>query len=216
MPKNSRQRQKQSPKGQSLSDRPSANQPPTDQSSSDQLPDEYFVAQVLNGDTDAYATLMARYETKLHRYVVYLIHDPSSASDAVQETFLKAYQNLRSFNNKYKFSSWLYRIAHNEAMNIIRKNRHIADGEVELLADDSYDAKLDELTDKTILQDNIQQCLDKLDSKYREVIQLAYLEAMKYEDISDILRIPTSTVGVRLARAKDRLKKICQQKGVVR
>ncbi|MBP6045127.1 sigma-70 family RNA polymerase sigma factor [Candidatus Woesebacteria bacterium] len=58
--------------------------------------------------------------------------------------------------------------------------------------------------------------IDKLGPKYRDVVQLAYFEHMKYEEISDVLRIPTSTVGVRLSRAKLRLKEVCTQKGVKR
>jgi RNA polymerase sigma-70 factor (ECF subfamily) len=181
---------------------------------SDEKPDEYFVARVTSGDVDAYAVLMQRYEAKLHRYVTYLIHDQTSAYDAVQETFIKAYQNLRSFNPKHKFSSWIYRIAHNEAMNIIRKNRHTSDSDIDTLPDQSYESHTDEVIDSSILKERVHGCLDKLDWKYREVIQLVYFEHMKYEDVSDVLHIPKSTVGVWLSRAKSRLKKICEQKGV--
>ena len=80
-----------------------------------EVSDEVLVVQVIEGDADAYATLMTRYESRLLRYVIYLIHDQAAAEDAVQETFIKAYQNLRSYKPSYKFSSWIYRIAHNEA-----------------------------------------------------------------------------------------------------
>lgn len=182
----------------------------------DQESDEHIVARVVAGDVDTYTVLMQRYEAKLHRYVTYLIHDQVSAHDAVQETFIKAYQNLRGFNPKHKFSSWLYRIAHNEAMNVVRKNRHISDADIASLPDQSYETHIDELIDGAALKKGVHGCLDELDAKYREVVQLVYFESMKYEDVSDVLHIPTSTVGVWLSRAKTRLKKICEQKGVTR
>ena len=178
--------------------------------------DETIVAQVKAGDTDAYATLMERYEAKLIRYVVYLIHDTVSAHDIVQDTFIKAYQNLQAFNPKYKFSSWLYRIAHNEAMNVIKKNRHITDYDIETLPEAGYDQRLEELIDNDALKAHVHECLNKLDVKYREVIQLIYFERMKYEEVSDVLHIPASTVGVWASRAKAKLKDICEQKGVKR
>ncbi len=179
-------------------------------------PDEAIVAAVIHGDIDAYAAIMARYEQKLERYVLYLVHDTATARDIVQETFIRAYQNLRSYNPKYKFSSWLYRIAHNQAMNAIKKERHTVAVESDTFPDTAYDARIDELVDAKILHQRVQQCLGRLAPKYREVVQLIYFENMKYEDASDVLRVPVSTVGVRLSRAKVQLLKICKQIGVKR
>lgn len=178
--------------------------------------DALIVAKVVSGDLDAYAEIMRRYQAKLHRYVTFLIHNQTTATDVVQDTFIKAYKNLRSFSPEYKFSSWIYRIAHNEAMNAIKKNRRLSDQDVSILPDLNYDHNLEELVDKEMLKENVHGCLDKLKPKYREVVQLAYFEHMKYEEISDVLRIPTSTVGVRLSRAKVRLKEVCTEKGVKR
>lgn len=178
--------------------------------------DASIVAKVVSGDVDAYAEIMQRHQAKLHRYVTFLIHNQTIATDVVQDTFIKAYENLRSFNPEYKFSSWIYRIAHNEAMNALKKNRRLSDKDIDTLPELSYEHNLDELVDKEILNESIHGCLDKLDPKYRDVLQLAYFEHMKYEEISDVLRIPTSTVGVRLSRAKERLKRICTKKGVKR
>lgn len=180
------------------------------------MTDEQIVQRVTQGNVDAYGDLMKRYESKLQRYVVYLIHDQVAASDVVQDTFIKAYQNLRSFDPKYKFSSWIYRIAHNEAMNAVKKRRRISDDDIDTLPDASYDARLDEIVDKQILKAHVHGCLGKLEPKYREIVQLIYMEHMKYDEVGDVLHIPSSTVGVRLSRAKTRLRKICGQRGVNR
>ena len=179
-------------------------------------PDTAIVAAVIHGDTDAYAEIMARYEQKLERYVLYLVHDTAMARDIVQETFIRTYQNLRSYNPKYKFSSWIYRIAHNQAMNALKKDRHIATHAIESFPDTTYDTRIDELIDAKILHQRVQACLNQLAPKYREVVQLIYFENMKYEDAGDVLRLPVSTIGVRLARAKAQLLKICKQIGVKR
>lgn len=178
--------------------------------------DESIVAEITAGNVEMFAEIMARYEAKLTRYVIYLIHDNGTATDVLQETFIKAYQNLNSFNTKYKFSSWIYRIAHNEAMNAIKKHRFLYSEEVDDLPSKEYEQNISELIDGDLLKINVHDCLRQLEPKYREVIQLVYFENMKYDDVSDVLHIPSSTVGVWLSRAKSKLKLICTQKGVKR
>lgn len=178
-------------------------------------PDEAVVARITAGDVDSYGVLMARYEQKLLRYVVYLLHDHVTAADVVQDTFIKAYQNLRSFKPKYKFSSWIYRIAHNEAMNAVKKERHIQrDADTEMLIDNDQDADIVHEIDTAIMREDLKACLVHLDSKYREVLMLQYYENMKYVEIADILHIPVATVGVRAARAKAKLRQLCEKQGV--
>lgn len=178
--------------------------------------DSSVVARVVAGDVDAYADIIARYETKLLRYVVYLIHDTDMASDVVQETFIKAYQNLRGFNDKYKFSSWIYRIAHNEAMNAVKKIRHATNDNIDELPETSYDAGLDNMVDNDMLKQHVRDCVRQLDQRYRDVVQLVYFEHMTYDDASDVLHVPPSTIGVWLLRAKKQLQKLCREKGVDR
>lgn len=175
--------------------------------------DAEIVVRITGGDSAAYAVVMARYETKLLRYVVYLIHDEAAAADIVQDTFIKAYRNLRSYNSHYKFSSWIYRIAHNETMNALRRQKHLSSADIEEVPEASYDPNLAEQIDANILQDDVQACLSELEPKYREVVQLIYFEQLKYDEASDILHVPPSTVGVWLNRAKAKLRIICTQRG---
>ena len=177
--------------------------------------DEEIVSRITAGDIEAYRELMQRYEQKLLRYVLYLARDQISSSDVVQDTFIKAYKNLRSFNPKYKFSSWIFRIAHNETMNAIKKERHINRNiDVEEMDNFSKEPSTAEIIDRSIANKKLADCMVLLEEKYREVLLLQYFEKMKYSEIADILHIPLSTVGVRANRAKAKLKKICVDRGV--
>ncbi len=183
---------------------------------SDKMTDSQIIASVVGGDSDAYAVIVERYEPKLLRYANYILKDYDTASDAVQESFIKAYVNLRSFNTTKQFSPWIYRILHNEAMNIIkRKKKTIALGGADETDDDfMVHFSTAEMLDKRMVNTDVRKCLTQLDVKYREVLALTYFDNLKYDEISDILHIPTSTVGVRIRRAKAILRKVCQSNGV--
>ena len=178
--------------------------------------DEQIVALVQKGDRDMYALIVERYERKLLRYGVYLLKDHDIAADIVQDTFIKAYINLQSFNTHKKFSSWIYRIAHNEAINYIKRSKK-SHTFTELDTDeDDYLAEytLEKVIDKNLMKANVQKCLKNVDIKHQEIIGLFYFEGLKYEEISDILHMPTSTVGVKVSRARKALKDVCQKQGV--
>ena len=177
--------------------------------------DEKIVSQIVSGDVEMFAEIMQRYEQRLLRYVIYLIRNEAMASDVVQETFIKAYQNLKGFKARYKFSSWIYRIAHNEAMNAVKREKHIVQNiDVENIREATYETTTIQDIDRTILQGHVKACLDSLDIRYREVLMLQFYENMKYSEISDVLHIPASTVGVWASRGKAMLRRICEQKGV--
>jgi RNA polymerase sigma-70 factor (ECF subfamily) len=173
------------------------------------LSDEAVVKVVRNSDKEIYREIIARYQQKLLRYARYLLNDDHMASDAVQEAFIKAYINLNSFNTKKKFSSWIYRIVHNEAMTLISKNKkHV------LMNDQiEYDSGIDLEDDliKKELINHTHNCLNKMPILYREPLSLFFLDEKTYEEISDILRIPIGTVGTRISRAKKIMKKLCEK-----
>jgi RNA polymerase sigma-70 factor (ECF subfamily) len=173
------------------------------------LSDEKIVELVRKKDKELYVYIIKRYEDKLMRYSNYLIGDEHNAADIVQESFIKAYTNLNSFDTKKKFSSWIYRIVHNEAMNLINKQKK------RISLDESHD--LDSGVDieddliKKELKNHTRNCLSQMPIIYNEPLSLYYLEEKSYEEISDILRIPIGTVGTRVNRAKILMKKICQK-----
>ena len=179
--------------------------------------DETVATRVQQGDSEAFGELVERYEDKLMRYARKFLRDPDDAKDIVQEVFIKAYENIQSFDAARRFSPWVYRIAHNEFVNAIKKRSR---GPVfgldldvvfpHLTAGETADDQALERDTKEILE----QCLDELDPKYREPLVLYYFEGLSYKDMADVLRIPMSTVGVRLARGKHMLQKIAATKNL--
>ncbi len=175
--------------------------------------DEEIAAQIQRGDNESFGLLMERYERKITHYAKKFIFNSEDIEDLVQEVFIKAYVNLKSFDTNRKFSSWLYRIAHNEFINAIKKKSR----EKLIFFDLDFDVLFPHLTATKASANQIKnselklmldQSLGKIKSKYREVLVLYYFEEMNYNEISEILRIPVSTVGVRLKRGKIMLKNI--------
>ena len=170
--------------------------------------DEIIAAAVQAGDVDAFGTLMERYEAKLKRYGRKFLAREEDITDLVQDVFIKSYEHIQSFQTDKRFSPWIYRIAHNVFVNELkRKSRYgsVFDADVllPLMA-----AK--ETTDQAALDADLERELDahltKLSAKYREVLVLHYYEDLSYQEISDILHIPITTVGVRMTRARAKLK----------
>ncbi len=171
--------------------------------------DEELAELVQGGDKQAFALLVIRYEKKLLRYGSKFLFYQENIQDTVQDIFIKAYINIKSFDVSKKFSPWIYRIAHNEFINIIRKKKKepilfFNADTIFSFKDKKEDLLLD--FDKNQERKEIEKYLKKLDIKYREPIILYYFEDKSYEEISDILGIPTSTVGIRLKRARQKIK----------
>jgi len=176
------------------------------------LPDEELVEITRNKDREAYAEIVGRYEKKLLRYTRYLIKNEHKACDAVQNTFIKAYENLQGFNTKRKFSSWIYRIAHNEAINEAKKYSKEVDGAniIWSLFRGREELEPETATERELTRKRVGECLEKLPLKYKEVLAMYYLEGFGYSEIGEILKIPTNTVGTRIARGKKAMRKIME------
>ncbi len=173
------------------------------------MTDEEIVGIVTKNDKELYSEIVKRYEEKLLRYAGYLVSDSHLAADIVQESFIKAYINLNGFDRKKKFSSWIYRIVHNEAMNAVKKQKKHTSINENIDFDSGVDLE-DEIIVKEMKQ-RAHECLERMPIIYREPLSLFYLEEKSYEEISDILRMPVGTVGTRVNRGKILMKKICQK-----
>ena len=173
-----------------------------------QKSDEKIVESVQSGEVELFGILVERYEEKIKRYSKRFLSNHQDIEDVVQEIFLKAYENIQSFDSKRKFSSWFYRIAHNELVNALKKKKHFSFDLDTFLPYLSGDNHLDEGIDFQRMKEVLDQCLEKLEPKYREPIIFFYFENFSYQEISDILQIPVSTVGVGIKRAKEKIKKL--------
>ncbi len=171
------------------------------------LSDEALVDMIRTSDKELYREVIQRYEPKLERYIRKFILDPDERADVLQETFIKAYRNLQGFDTKKKFSSWIYRIAHNESLNHIKK---YAKEKVSLEEHDidviDREMNLGKAVDRALLSEAFQKALVRLKPKHREPLILFFFEEKSYEEISDILRLPKNTVGTLISRGKTYIK----------
>lgn len=179
-----------------------------------QLTDEQVVRMVQSGKVESFGILVKRYEAKMLRYARKFLFNYHDIEDLVQEVFIKAYTNIQSFDASRKFSSWLYRIAHNQFINAIKKKgkEAVPFFDLDILLPRSISK---ENADKNINQRELRQilnkCLEKLDIKYREPLVLYYFEELSYKEITDVLHIPMATVGIRLKRGKEIMKNLYEK-----
>jgi RNA polymerase sigma-70 factor (ECF subfamily) len=176
--------------------------------------DEELVELVLNNKTEAFGVLAERYEKKLIRYGKKFLYNYENIEDAVQNIFIKSYVNIKGFDIRKKFSPWIYRIAHNEFINIIKKKKKepllFLDADI-IFSFSKKDNLLNDIK-KGEEKKEIEGHLNELKIKYREPIVLYYFEEKSYQEISDILEIPVSTVGTRLKRGLNQIKKSLYEK----
>lgn len=179
--------------------------------------DEKLCRLVQQGDTEYFGIIVKRYESKMKRYATRFLLNKEESEDIVQDIFIKAYQNIQSFQTSKKFSSWLYRIAHNELINTIRKRQRKSWLSLDLDALFPHPVSTENPsrdTEQEITKEMTNRCLSKLSAKYREVLILYYLQDLSYREIADILHVPISTVGIRIKRGKDALRNICNKQGI--
>ncbi|MCK9344896.1 MAG: RNA polymerase sigma factor [Candidatus Pacebacteria bacterium] len=173
--------------------------------------DEEIVLLVQRGDTEQFGELVERYEEKLLRYGRKFLSRREDIQDIVQDIFISTYQNIQNFDTLQRFSPWIYRIAHNAFVNRLKKNSYnpliLVDFDT-LVSHPVYEDPAPLEREQKEMRVMIDRGLEELAPKYREILILHYLEDMSYKEISDILQIPGGTVGIRLKRAKEALKKV--------
>ncbi len=162
---------------------------------------------------DNFLYLVDRYKGKLMNYVRRLTNiNDDDAEDILQEVFIKVYLNLNDFNSDLKFSSWIYRITHNQVISAHRKLKARPEGYAVNIDDQAAlslaaDIDIAAGTDIEIMKQNITKVLNKLDQKYRDILILKFLEEKNYQEISDIIRKPTGTVASTINKAKQEFRK---------
>lgn len=178
------------------------------------MTDEAAALGVQKGDIEVFGTLMNRYEEKLLRYGRKFLSEREDIQDIVQDVFLSAYQNIQGFDTTQRFSPWIYRIAHNAFVNALgKKSRSPLRIDFDtFFPHPVYDDPVESEREQKDMRTMIDRGLDTVSVKYKEILVLHYFEELPYKDIAEILEVPLGTVGIRLKRAKEALKKNLQEK----
>ncbi|MFA6017460.1 MAG: RNA polymerase sigma factor [Patescibacteria group bacterium] len=176
------------------------------------ITDEELVKVIVSGKKELFYHLIKRYEIKLRRYIFTITNRKNEVDDILQNVFLKAYKNLPTFNKNLKFSSWIYRITHNESVNLIGSGFIQKFISMPDWFDIGHKDNIEEEIDNEQIKKQLKNCVEKLGIKYKEPLVLFYYEEKTYEEISDILRIPIGNVGILIHRGKLQVKKICHEK----
>jgi len=196
-------------------------QPVRENASESSLEDDKLVTRAVKGDQGAFRTLMDKYQTPLYYHVLKMVKEKAQVEDLVQEAFMKTFDNLGSYNTKYAFSTWLYRITTNHTIDYLRKKKlktfsinepvQTKDGDLHFQIKDEQ-AETDRNIIRKERQDIIHEAIENLPEKYRVVIELRHLQELSYDEIADQLDLPLGTVKAHIFRAREMLYKALKDK----
>ena len=180
----------------------------------EQLDDRGLVSRILEGDRDRFTELVKRYEKRVVNYVYRITHRYEEAHDLAQEIFVKVFVALDRYDSKYQFSTWLFRIAQNTAIDALRK-KSVVEVPIAKPATDE-ETKDREFADtgvspyRALKNKQLARAIDKavfeLPPDYRELIQLRHFAELSYEEIASMKKLPLGTVKNKLFRARNMLK----------
>ena len=173
--------------------------------------DAALVSDCLRGDRGAMSTLVNHYQKPVFNAAYRILGDPDDAADITQSVFLKAFENLKKFDPRYKFFSWVYRITINESVSMLkrRKNLEPLSGEHASVAPDSA-----AVIDAQALGRDVQAVLMSLPEEQRILIVLKHFSELSYSEISAVMEIPEKTVKSRLYSARQHMKNALRDKGI--
>jgi RNA polymerase sigma-70 factor, ECF subfamily len=183
--------------------------------------DAELVERALHGSQDAYRALMGRHASAVLNVIARIVREAGAAEELAQDTFVKAFGALRSFDPAYKFTNWILRIAHNTAIDYLRRRRpdtvsidEESPGKAvtEALVDDREASPFDRAAHADLRAD-LEKALAALRPEYRRMVVMRYLEDLSYEDISEILELPLGTVKSHLHRARAEMARLMVRGG---
>lgn len=179
-----------------------------------------LVNSAISGKEDSFEELVRRYQRPITGYVFRMLGNYDSALDVTQEVFIKVYNSLTKYNAEYKFSTWLYRIAHNAAIDYLRRNSQFSQSLETENADGTYQLQLEssapspekerERSEWRVEINNVVKCLP---TTYRELIVLRHSQDLSYDEIADVTGLPLGTVKNRLFRAREMMRDMFIDRG---
>jgi RNA polymerase sigma-70 factor, ECF subfamily len=180
------------------------------------LPDEQLVARILAGHGQDFEELVRRHQGAIHNFLLRMVRDPEEALDLSQEVFLKVFCSLERFDPRFRFTTWMYRIASNAAIDLIRKRRPWAVTSLDAPAgEDSGPSREvagtsptpEQFLEARETQSHIEDALQSLPEEYREVLLLRHQGERRYDEIARITGLPIGTVKNRIFRAREMLRR---------
>lgn len=183
--------------------------------------DEELAHRAKQGDLEAFSVLVERYQRGIVNLAYRLVGDWETALDLAQDTFVRAYQALNTFDSTRRFSPWLYRIATNRCYDHLRQQgRRRESVPLEAVAEEKIRSrnKLGDpawQTEQRDLRRIVEEAIAGLPVRYRTVVVLRYLEDMSYQEIAEALDLPIGTVKSHLYRARELLRQTLSEKGIV-
>ena len=180
-----------------------------------ELPDETLVDEALAGDRDAFGALVQRHQRGLVNYIFRLVGSRDIATDLAQEVFLKVFVGLSSFDPRYRFTTWLYRIASNGAIDHLRRKQPKTLSLSQSAADDGTpqppplagsDPNPDDVLRLRELESRLNEAIAALPPAYRQLILLRHRQHCRYDEIARITHLPLGTVKNRIFRAREILR----------
>jgi RNA polymerase sigma-70 factor, ECF subfamily len=184
-----------------------------------QATDHDLIALAASGSEKAYRELLDRYQRPVFSLIYRMVRDREKAEDLAQETFVKVFNHIDSFNPKYKFSSWIFKIASNLTIDAIRKkdldtvsldgsrNASTADEiDATRITVESRDENPEEFLEAKELGQEIERAIGELRQEYRTAILLRHVEGRPYEEIAEIMGVPLGTVKTYIHRARGELR----------
>ena len=176
----------------------------------------HYINDVLQGNQNAFEEIVLLFQHRLYHVCYRMLGSREEAQDIAQEAFVRAYSNLHTFDQKRKFSTWIFRIATNLCIDRIRKKKPDYSLDAQVPGTEGLDmysqiAADDDLPEKEVerleTRQRVQYEIGRLPEKYRSVITLRYMEELPLQEIADILDIPLGTVKTRVHRGRDALRK---------
>jgi len=178
-----------------------------------------IISRCMKGDVDTFNLIVTRYQKRMLNISYRMLGDYNDAVEVVQDAFISAYKNLKTFKGNSKFSTWLYAIVANLSRNRLKQNASRASKERYSIDDPvdttegqvhrehaSNDSSVLDKLEKNEIQQRVQGCIDSLESEFKEVVVLRDMQGFSYDEISDMLSVAAGTVKSRIHRARSAVK----------
>lgn len=181
------------------------------------MDEKALIGQILAGDQDAFARLVQAYQKPVYNLCLRMVSNPTDAEDLAQEAFVKAWRGLRFYKHEAAFSTWLYRLTSNVCIDFLRRQKKTVSLTVEEDAPELEVPDAAPLPEEQVLNKEKQQAvaaaMAQLEEEYRLALTLRVVEDLTYEQIAEVLDIKVGTVKSRIARARERMRKMLLENG---